>query len=90
MPTNSVAKLPRLRKKTRRRKRATKPMRSGSRRPRFVPDLPLASWRKNCRGILPILRRSPTSMMRMSAVAGTTAHLTKISQLQYTRKGGRL
>ena len=28
--------------------------------------------------------------MRMSAAAGTTAHLTKISQLQYTWKGGRL
>ena len=28
--------------------------------------------------------------MRMSAAAGTTAHFTKISQLQYTWKGGRL
>ena len=65
-------------------------MRSGSCKPRLVPDLPLASWRRNCNGVLPILRSRPTSVMRMSAAAGTTAHFTKISQLQYTWKGGRL
>ena len=50
IPTNSVAKLPRLRKNTRMRKRAMKLRRSGRAKPRLTPPL-LVSWRKNSSGV---------------------------------------
>ena len=61
-----------------------KPRRSGRVKPRLVPDLPLASWRKNCSGVLPILRSSPTSVTATSTTTGTTAVWAKTVQLQLT------
>ena len=90
MPANKVTKLPRLRKKTRRRKRATKPRRAGSTRPRLVPFLPLASWRKNCNGLLPILRNRPSKVVATRTAKGMTAVWTKIAQSHVTKNGGRL
>ena len=81
IPTNSVAKLPRLRRKTRRRNRAGKPMRSGKGRPRLTPPL-LVSWRRKASGVWRILRTRPISVTTTSTATGTAVVSANTPQLQ--------
>ena len=81
IPTNSVAKLPRLRKNTRRRKRVVKLRRSARAKPRLTPPL-LVSWRKNSSGVWPILRKSPSNVMPTSVATGSAVVCANMLQLQ--------